>query len=216
MEILTSEKSIKCKNCGKIFFDYIVNHRIYCSHKCANIASAPIRRRRIIFKCEVCGSEISIIKSTLKFRKKVRYCSYKCLSIGMKQKNKWTEKECLECKNRFEILKSRTKRKFCSLICSKRWRIKYPPNKRNGYWMENGYKVLYVQNGNGIKEHIQIMEESIGRKILSNEVVHHINEIKDDNRIENLQLMTRGEHSSYHRLKNKREGKHLFGGYNNN
>lgn len=51
-----------------------------------------------------------------------------------------------------------------------------------------------------ILEHDLIMECNLGRWLDNNEVVHHINGIKDDNRLKNLQLMTRSEHAKLHRL----------------
>lgn len=49
-----------------------------------------------------------------------------------------------------------------------------------------------------IMEHILVLENSIGRYLKEDEVVHHINKIRNDNRIENLKLMTFKEHSCYH------------------
>jgi len=83
--------------------------------------------------------------------------------------------------------------------------------KKDGYWFENGYKTLYLEGNGSIKEHIKIMEDHIGRKLYDNEVVHHINENKKDNRLENLQLMTKSEHSSLHRKLDLARGKKLFG-----
>jgi len=42
------------------------------------------------------------------------------------------------------------------------------------------------------------MEEKLGRKLNDSEIVHHINGIRDDNRIENLSLMSPSTHCATH------------------
>lgn len=51
-----------------------------------------------------------------------------------------------------------------------------------------------------VLEHRIIMENELGYIIPPGYVVHHINENKKDNRIENLQLMTTKEHNTLHGL----------------
>ncbi len=46
--------------------------------------------------------------------------------------------------------------------------------------------------------HVLLMEEILGRPLKENEVVHHINEDKLDNRPENLMVMDRAEHNALH------------------
>ncbi len=50
-----------------------------------------------------------------------------------------------------------------------------------------------------VLEHIVIAERKIGRSLTKEEVVHHINGIKDDNRPENLIVLTKKEHSNLHK-----------------
>lgn len=76
----------------------------------------------------------------------------------------------------------------------------------------DGYIYIYCPNhpyasAEGyVMEHVLVMEAQVGRYITREYVVHHKNHIRDDNRIENLELMTFSEHAKLHleeRTKNK-------------
>jgi hypothetical protein len=80
--------------------------------------------------------------------------------------------------------------------------IDLPLRKSKGYWKTpQGYIMIYKKghpNANAndcIQEHCYVMSEYIKRPLKRNESVHHKNGIRDDNRIENLELWHRGQPS---------------------
>ena len=62
---------------------------------------------------------------------------------------------------------------------------------------EKGYERRNI-NGKMRRIHKIILENKIGRKLENNEVTHHINGIKTDNRLENLIVMLKVEHDKLH------------------
>jgi hypothetical protein len=75
----------------------------------------------------------------------------------------------------------------------------------------NNWKGGIIKTGKYLKEytskqkytllHRAIVERFIGRKLLSSEIVHHIDENTSNNDISNLEIMSRAKHASIHHKK---------------
>jgi hypothetical protein len=69
-------------------------------------------------------------------------------------------------------------------------------------WMEQGYLFLSVK-GTRIALHRWLMEQHLGRKLLSNEIIHHKDWNKLNNSLDNLELTTNSEHRKIHTIGRK-------------
>ena len=66
--------------------------------------------------------------------------------------------------------------------------------------IKNTYKYIRLNKYKTIRNCRMIMEKYIGRKLLNNECIHHINGDKSDDRIENLIIMDKKDHVKLHHL----------------
>lgn len=114
---------------------------------------------------------------------------------------KLNDRECENCGNIFRPVDS--KKRTCSRQCGYAIRSNgaLKLRKKECWWInKRGYvegKIWldeYTQIR--VKQHRWVVENSIGRKLLQNEDIHHINGIKTDNRIENLKILSHSEHST--------------------
>lgn len=80
----------------------------------------------------------------------------------------------------------------------------HPAWKGGRYKNTYGYIYIYAPNhpaancDGHVLEHRLVLKEKLGRLLLPNEHGHHINGIRDDNRPENLIVLTKSEHSQEH------------------
>jgi hypothetical protein len=185
---------VRCPWCGKLFTKGEAA-QVYCSHSCA-----ASHRHSKVLTTSFADTEV-VNKNSEKYRQDA---NGQWWYYGAQHRTRAHVKDCAHCGRPF-LWSVYHKNETCSRECGTKAFYKKNPDRfkgdnsrrwKGGRLTRHGYVFLHrpdhpVCQGNKrsyVAEHRLVMEESLGRYLRSDESVHHKNGIRDDNRLENLEM----------------------------
>jgi len=200
-----------CRECGAEGETFPSQPRQFCSLSCSarsgwatKTGPMPSKPRRGVEKpCEKCGVPTYRSKGSTR-----RFCSVECHDQAQRIGQ---QRPCETCGRGMYVTPSIESKRFCCRACYETQRassssIGRTHNGRGVVRDHAGYLRIWepehpASMQGRVLEHRWVMEQAIGRFLVTDEHVHHVNGVKDDNRVENLQVMG----SQDHRLLTARE-----------
>lgn len=136
------------------------------------------------------------------------------IDVGLNTLNKCIWATCVDCgKERWVMIRNPPIKRcqLCSRIVNGTKRGKASSGWKGGrHKSSSGYIHVMIQPDDPyypmvdkrryVAEHRIVMARHLGRCLLKNELIHHINGVRDDNRLENLELISPANHLLYKQM----------------
>lgn len=204
----TTALTKSCVHCGKEFrgMPSEIARRKFCSKACVGLSRKAVRKTEWAqMTCKHCGEEFEAPRAWVKNGRR-KYCSRRCHGLasvaGRRKGRRHSEKSR-------RVMSDKATGRF---LREKSSQWKGGRYKAGQYWhvmvatLPSDAQTLARQmtSRTYILEHRIVAAQAIERAIRANEVVHHINGDKEDNRPENLEVVPRAAHSVHHRAIERR------------
>ena len=171
--------------------------------------------------CKQCKKELPLtdfyLANKKSYRSKCKIC-YGCDAKYYRKRTSVYPLNCVVCGNIFKVQKHKLESaKYCSYSCRGK------AHKGDQHWNWKGGKILlnkksdyiyilqpehpFAINLEYVAEHWLVMERKINQLLKPYEIIHHLNRIVADNRIENLEMTTFSDHTRFHNLKRSKKRK---------
>jgi len=198
----------QCFQCEQQYTTYTCNIKNSARTFCSSICYGNWQRGKSFIEQNkpLADKSLCIIDDCIKPIKGHGYCSLHYYRLIERKKRNTQPRipasdwNCLFCLKKFKASK-RTGNKdpiYCSRECSSE-------NRKKPYIVKKGYRKLLIPKHSRadkkgyVFEHIVVMETYLGRSLVKNEVVHHIDHDRGNNKIENLMLFdSHSKHMAYH------------------
>lgn len=150
--------------------------------------------------CMHCHAAMALAPSRVA-RGNGKYCSLACKNTA-----KSGTVTCSACGTSFHAHKNEIDkgRQYCSQFCAIKSRDNITMPERTGFVTGDGYIRVKcdghpaASRSGHVLEHRLVVEKAIGRYLTAKEIVHHRNHVRDDNRLDNLEITDAHRHTALH------------------
>lgn len=187
----------KSNTCKKCYFQEYHKRTYELKKRSCGICGSDLTGLKIV-KCETCLNECKCVDCGKIFlaKAKSKRCTT-CFYHWYKEKHPENAEKCKQKSNKIFSDKRKKEIRIGRNVSTDAILRGIGP-REEGYINKRGYRLICTRDSltgeyRRVYQHVLLMEEKLQRRIIAGETVHHKNGIRDDNRIENLELWNKAQ-----------------------